>query len=85
VGDTAVWAVKQAVDKTWTVTGPNANMAVLGFDTKDDAHGWIMDYLVEFHRMLIQSNQYAAERARAQEYARMMSVAPLMEDATKKH
>ena len=85
MSDTAVWAIKQAADGTYTVTFPTSHTAVLGFDTKEDAHGWVLDYIVEFNRMRVQVDMYAAERARGQEYARMLQVAPLMDVSTKSH
>ena len=79
-----VWSVKPAVDGNWTLTSGQA-WAITGFETADDAHLWVANYLVEFGRMGMQHRDYMEMAKEDRERDRMLSVAPLMEqDPSKK-
>ena len=79
-----VWAIKPAVDGTWTLTSGEL-WAITGFEEHGAAAAWIADYLVEFGRMNAQHAAMMANVKEDRERDRMLSVAPLMEpDPSKK-
>ena len=73
-----VWAIKPAVDGTWTLTSGEM-WAITGFEAHGAAAAWIADYLVEFGRMNLQHKDMIANMKEEQEKDRMLSVAPLLE------
>ena len=73
-----VWAVKPAVNGTWTLTSGEV-WAVTGFETAEDAHQWVANYLIEWSRMNMQHQAMMANMKEEQEQARMITVAPLLE------
>ncbi len=73
-----VWAIKPAVDDTWTLTSGEV-WAITGFEAHTDATAWLADYMIEFARMNLQHQAMDALYKEDRERDRMLSVAPLME------
>lgn len=79
----SVWDVVPE-GSTWTVVWPGNAARVGGFDSKEDAHTWIMDYLVEALRTQIDSAAYAAERGRERDWRRKLQAAVLLDPGPEK-
>lgn len=84
MGKVSDWHVLQDTKGEWTVIWPNVVARVHGFETREDAHAWIMDYLVEMARMSSQTATYQAERLERREWERQLQAAVLLDPGPEK-
>lgn len=68
--DSARWCVHDEGSRGWVVTFPGAAASVDGFADREEAHAWILDYLIEYMRMSTQTGHWARERAADREARR---------------
>lgn len=82
---TALWTVvKQG--SLYAIVFPDQSAVVGGFETRDDAHTWISDHIIEYSRMTLQQAAYAREMAKDREAKRQrLGAALLMPEEETKH
>ena len=71
------WEVVPRGD-TWMVVFPNLDATVGGFLSAEDAHGWLLEYMIEWGRMHAQQDSFARERREEQEMRRQNLAANIL-------
>ena len=71
------WEVVPRGD-TWMVVFPNLDATVGGFLSAEAAHGWLLEYMVEWGRMHNQQAMFAQERREEQEMRRQNLAANIL-------